>query len=244
MEDQDYILFETYLLGDLPEEDINTFELRLETDSKFKESFNTYKELSSFLEHKMKNEEASTTFQNNLKNISATYFEKQQSPKKIIRFKPWQYAMAASIALLIGITLFNNLSSPIYSDYANYESISFTVRGNQDGLLKTAEKAFNTKDFATAEVAFKELLLTDEQNSELQFYRGVTNIELNNFAIADWLLEGLKEGQSVYKNKATWYLALSNLKQKKYDVCLEILKTIPEDAEDYKSAQKLIDKLD
>ncbi|WP_308993135.1 hypothetical protein QLS71_008590 [Mariniflexile litorale] len=244
MENPDYILFENYLLGDLSKEEIIAFETRLESDLKFKNSFNTYKELSSFLEHKFENEPNSTAFQNNLKSISKTYFEKQESSKKVIRFKPWQYAIAASIALLIGITLFNNLSSPIYSDYANYESISLTVRGSQDGLLKTAEKAFNSKDFVTAEVAFKELLLTDEQNSELQFYRGVTNIELNNFAIADWLLEGLKEGQSVYKNKATWYLALSNLKQKKYDVCLEILKELPEDADDYDRAQKLIKKLD
>src|SRR5690606_27153121 len=183
-------------------------------------------------------------FQNNLKSISNTYFETQEASKKVIRFKPWQYAMAASVILLIGITLFNKLSSPVYGDYANYDSISLTVRGNQDGLLKTAENAFNKKDFAKAEVAFKELLLTDEKNAELQFYRGVTNIELNNFAMADWLLKGLKEGNSVYKNKATWYLALSKLKQKQYDASLEILKTIPEDADDYKAAQKLISKLD
>lgn len=244
MEDQDYILFENYLSEDLSEIEKNAFETRLETDSKFKESFNTYKELSSFLEHKFENEATSTAFQNNLKNISKSYFEKQEAPKKVIQFKPWQYAMAASIVLLIGITLFNNLSNPVYHDYANYESISLTVRGNQDGLLKTAENAFNNKDFAKADVAFKELLLTDEKNSEFQFYRGVTNIELNKFEVSDWLLKGLKDGNSVYKNKATWYLALSKLKQKKEAACLEILKTIPEDADDYKAAQKLINKLD
>lgn len=244
MENQDYILFEDYLLGELSETEKDAFETRLKTDSKFNESFNTYKELSSFLEHKFENEATSTVFQNNLKNISNTYFEKQDAPKKVIRFKSWHYAVAASVVLLIGISVFNNLSNPVYSDYANYESISLTIRGSQDGLLKTAENAFNKKDFAKAEVAFKELLLTDEENTELQFYRGVTNIELNNFAVADWLLKGLKQGNSVYKNKATWFLALSKLKQKQYDVCLQILKTIPEDAEDYKEVQKLINKLD
>ena len=244
MDDQDYILFENYILEDLSETEKDAFETRLKTDSKFKESFETYKELSSFLEHTFENEEASTVFKNNLKAISKKHFQKQEATKKIIQFKPWHYAVAASIALLIGMTLFNKLSNPVYDDYADYDSISLTVRGTQDGLLKTAENAFNTKDFAKAEVALKELLLTDEENSELQFYRGVTNIELNNFAMADWLLKGLKEGHSVYKNKATWYLALSKLKQKKYDASLEILKTIPEDAEDYKAAQKLIHKLD
>ncbi len=244
MKDQDYIQFENYLLGDLSKEDIIAFENRLETDSKFKENFNTYKELNSFLEHKFENETASTAFQSNLKNISKTYFEKQDAPKKLIRFKPWQYAMAASVALLIGVVMFNNLSTPVYGDFANYDSISLTIRGEQDALLHTAENAFNAKDFAKAEEAFKSLMVIEQDNVELQFYRAVANLELNNYAVAESLLTSLSKGQSAYKNKAIWYLALSNLKQKEYDDCLEILKTIPEDADDYKKAQKLIKKLD
>lgn len=244
MKDQDYILFENYLLGDLSKEDIIAFENRLESESKFKERFNTYKELSTFLENKFENEAASTTFQNNLKNISKIYFEKQEAPKRVVRFKPWQYAMAASIALLIGITVFNNLSTPVYSDYANYNAISLTVRGEQDALMHTAENAFNIKDFAKAEEAIKSLMVLDKDNAELKFYSAVANIELNNFETAETMLISLKNGQSAYKNKAIWYLALSNLKQKEYDECLEILRTIPEDADDYNKAQKLIKKLD
>ncbi|MDO7173385.1 tetratricopeptide repeat protein [Mariniflexile sp. AS56] len=244
MEDQDYILFENYLLGDLSKEDEVALEARLESDSKFKDSFTTYKELSSFLEHKFENEDASVAFQDNLKNISKTYFEKQEAPKKIARFKPWQYAMAATVALFIGVTVFNNFSSPVYEDFANYDSISLTVRGDQDALLKTAENAFNTKDFAKADEAFKSLMVMNKDNAEFQFYRGVANLELNKFDTAEGLLTSLSKGQSAYKNKATWYLALSNLKQNEFDDCLEILRTIPEDAEDYKKAQKLIKKLD
>ncbi|WP_445731026.1 tetratricopeptide repeat protein [Mariniflexile sp.] len=242
MDEQDYILFENYLLGELSKEEIIAFEARLENDSKFNESFKTYKELSSFLEHKFENETISTAFQNNLKNISKAYFEKQEAPKK--RFKPWQYAMAATIALLIGITVFNNLSTPDYGDYANYDSISLTVRGEQDALLKTAENAFNTKDYAKAEAAFKSLMVLEKDNAELQFYRAIANLELNKFETAESLLTSLSKGQSAYKYKAIWYLALSSLKQKEYDACLEILKTIPEDADDYNKAQKLIKKLD
>jgi predicted Zn-dependent protease len=244
MQDQDYILFENYLLEDLSKEGIIAFENRLETDSKFKESFNTYKELNSFLEDKFENEEASKAFKNNLDNISKTYFEKQDAPKKLIRFKPWQYAMAATVALLIGITMFNTLSSPVYEDFANYDNISLTVRGEQDALLHTAENAFNAKDFAKADEAFKSLMVLDKDNTELQFYRGVANVELNNFKTAESLLTNLSNGQSAYKNKAIWYLALSSLKQKDYDECMEILKTIPEDADDFEEAQKLIKKLD
>lgn len=242
MEDQDYILFENYILGELSKEELNAFEARLISDSKFSDSFNTYKELSAFLEDTIENEESSAAFQNNLKNISNKYFDKQETIKK--RFKPWQYAMAASVVLLISIVMFNTMSTPVYSDYANSESISLTVRGEQDALLHTAENAFNAKDYKKADDAFKSLMVIEKDNVELQYYRAIANIELNNFDAAESLLLPLKNGQSVYKYKAVWYLALSNLKQEEYDECLEILKTIPEDADDYKKAQKLIRKLD
>ena len=244
MDEQDYILFESYILGDLPETEKIAFETRLKTDTIFNESFNTYKELSSFLEHKISNDATSTAFQNNVKNISKAYFEKQETPKKAINFKPWQYAMAASVALLIGIVLFNNLATPSYSDYATHGNISLTVRGEQETLLQTAENAFNARDFVKAEEAFNSLMLIDGDNVEIQFYNAIANLELNDFETAEILLNNIKNGESAYKNKAIWYLALSKLKQNEHDACLEILKTIPEDAEDYGKAQKLIKKLD
>ena len=39
MQDQDYILFENYLSGDMSKEEIVSFEERLKTDSEFNQSF-------------------------------------------------------------------------------------------------------------------------------------------------------------------------------------------------------------
>ena len=244
MKDQNYIVFESYLSQELSQDEIIAFESRLKNEPDFNQAFNTYKELSSFLEHKFENEAASTVFQNNLKTISNTYFEKQETAKKGIRFKPWQYAMAASVALLIGIFTFNNFSNPTFNDYNNYETISLTVRGAQDDLLKTAENAFNNKDFVKAEAIFEQLLTKDGSNKELQLYKGIALLELDKFDEADSLFSRLSNTPSVYKSKAIWYLALSKLKQKNHNACLDILRTIPEDADDYKQAQKLINKLD
>tara|TARA_R110002049_G_scaffold65035_1_gene170886 strand:- start:167 stop:901 length:735 start_codon:yes stop_codon:yes gene_type:complete len=244
MKNENYILFESYLSNALPKDEVVAFEYRLKTEPEFNQAFNTYKELSSFMAHKFENEDASTAFQDNLKSISNTYFEKHEAPKKIIQFKPWQYAMAASVALLMGIFMFNNFSNPSYNDFNNYENISLTVRGESDDLLQTAERAFNNKEFAKAEVAFEQLITADASNAEIKLYSGISNIELNNFVTADKLLADLGLGNSAYKNKAKWYLALSKLKQENYDASLEILKTIPEDTEDYEQVQKLIKKLD
>jgi len=54
----------------------------------------------------------------------------------------------------------------------------------------------------------------------------------------------LKSGTSIYKNKATWSLALLKLKLKDYDACEGLLKTIPSDYEDYDTVEELLGKLD
>ncbi|MFL1012418.1 tetratricopeptide repeat protein [Flavisericum labens] len=248
MEDQNYILFEAYLSKELTKGEVVDFESRLKTDADFNQAFNTYKELNSFLEHKYQNEEASLAFEDNLKKISTEYFNKEktlgENKGKVRRFNFYKYAISACVVLLFGIFMFNQFSTPTYSDYNNYGAISLSVRGENDALLKTAETAFNNKDFAKADEAFKSLLESDSNNSELKLYRAVSNIELNKFEIAEGLLNQVRNGNSAFKNKATWYLALSKLKQEQNDACLEILKTIPEDTDDYKRAQKLIGKLD
>ncbi|MEP5340148.1 MAG: tetratricopeptide repeat protein [Algibacter sp.] len=248
MQDQDYILFETYLLEELSQEDVASFESRLKTDSEFNDAFNSYKALSSFLEHKFENEEATNAFQKNLTNISNTHFNKDKAVTEVKgtgkTFQFYKYAIAACVVVLFGIFTFNQFSNPSYSDFSNYDAVSLTVRGDNDDLLKTAENAFNAKDFASAEAVFKQLIAKDESNAEIKLYSAISNIELNNFASAEALLQDLKNGNSAFKNKATWFLALSKLKQNDNAACIVILKTIPEDAENYKQAQKLIDKLD
>ncbi len=248
MDDQNYIVFESYLLKELSKDETKAFEIRLDNDLEFNKAFVTYKELSSFLEHKFENKEASAEFQENLKKISDTHFNKtkeiSERKTKSKTFNLFKYAIAASVVVMLGVFTFNQFSNPTYNDFNTHEAIQLTVRGDQNNLLSEAEKAFNTNDYAKAEEAFKRLIEADTDNSEWKFYRAIANIELNNFEVADGLLETLQKGNSAFKNKATWYLALSKLKQQKGNECLKVLKIIPEGADDYEEAQKLIKKLD
>lgn len=246
MEDQDYILFDQYLQKELSKEAYANFEERLENDAAFKESFTIYKELSMHLKHKFEDDESANTFKTNLENISNNYFNDdndtvEQKPKRVSFFK---YAIAVAAILIIGATVFNKLSNPSFSDYNNYEIISLTVRGGDDGLLKEAEKAFNNKKFTEAKSLFNKILSKTPTNLELQLYKAICLIETNDYREADELLRKLSETNSVYKNKAKWYWALSKLKQKNNEACVKLLQQIPEDAEDYNRAQKLLNKLD
>ncbi len=248
MEDQDYILIEAYLSGELSKEDKFTFENRLGKDSEFKKAFITYMELNSFLEHKIGNETKTDAFKENLEKIAGEYFNKTQaSPvlkQKSKLFKFTQYAIAASILLLVGVFAFNQFSSPAYSDFNSHDPFEVTVRGENIGLLIKTTKAFNNKDYDKASIYLEKLLNENPENKEYQLYYAITNIELDRFEKADAILKELSQGNSAYKNKATWYLALSKFKQKDNEASMDLLKQLPETADDYKQAQKLLKKLD
>jgi hypothetical protein len=69
-------------------------------------------------------------------------------------------------------------------------------------------------------------------------------LETNKTKKAATVFEELSSGTSVYKDKATWNLALVKLKQKNYIECKEILLTIPQDYEDYVDVQVLLKELE
>jgi len=244
MQEQDYILFEDYLSGQLDTAQKEAFTNRLHNDLEFKKAFDSYKSTSQFLEGYLKNEEKTKAFKENLKAISTKYFDKKEASKKKFRgINPWYYSIAAAAMLAIGFFITQQFSSPSYENYAHYGNISLTVRGTDNKLLSQAETAFNNKDYQEAQSYFFQLLKTDTNNMELQLYRAVSLVELNNYSEADSLFNTIIKTPSVYKNKAIWYLALSKLKQGDYPASLNVLKTLPRDAEDYKEAQNLMKEL-
>lgn len=246
MNEELYILFENYLSNQLSEKEKIDFENQLQNDTSIREKLAIYKDLNGFLENKFSQE--SIDFKKNLETISKSHFEKstvneKQNKGKIIQFKPYYFAIAASIILVIGTWFMMQNSMPNYNDYNQHEDAYFTERGDIIKNLKLAQDAFNAKNYPEAITNF-EIVLKSYKKPEIEFYYAVSLLEVDKYAESEAIFNNLKSGTSIYKNKSTWYLALSNLKQKKYEETKEFLKQIPEDAEDYAKAQKLLDELD
>lgn len=243
MEEKDFILFESYLLGELSEAEQISFEDKLKVDIALQKSFNSYKEVFGLLENKFKDEAATNALTENLSKISDKHFKKASSVK-VIQFKPWKYAVAASLILLLGITVFNDFfSKPSYSDFVSHEPLSLTVRGGQDEFYKQAEEAFNTANYIQAERLFSEILTNNPDMVELKLYRAISLIELNEYTTSDKILEDIAKNDSAYKYTAKWYLALSKLKQEQYNDCELLLKEIPANTDVYQLAQDLLGAL-
>lgn len=248
MDDQDYIEFDQYLLGELATEELIAFEARLKSEPAFEKEFRLYKEVHAHLQHTLENETETNAFKENLKNISNTHFNKTEALAETLKkskvFRLGQLAIAASVVLFIGVFAFNQFSNPTYSDYNTHDPMT-VVRGAGDiEDLIVATKAFNNEEYIKANALLEKALEKNSENKELQLYYAITHLELDNFKAADALLTNLAQGNSAYKYKATWYAALSQLKQKNTAASITLLKQIPEDADDYKQAKKLLNKLE
>lgn len=244
MESKENELFEAYLEGSLPVGERTAFEEKLKTDIQFREEFTLFEDVYKVLTNKYSPER--NDFLSTLKKVDAEFIPStvSKSPKsKIISFKPWQYGIAASILLAVGLFLFNDFGKPSYSDFATHQEISLAVRSETDQVSKKAETAFNSKNYQEAIVYFDELIKNSPENTELQYYKAISLIETNHFPEAESILNNLSKGTSVYAAKAVWMTALSKLKQKDYKATKAVLETIPATSPEYQRAKKLLESL-
>ncbi|MFA9192084.1 tetratricopeptide repeat protein [Flavobacterium sp. FZUC8N2.13] len=241
MNEEKYLLFDQYLQGELSDEARLNFENQLSENLKLASDFETFKEVQIQLETKFDFAADRDAFTANLKAISKEHFKADKS--KVISLKPWAYLVAASVVLLLGLFLFNPSSKPGFEEYNQYENAYLTERGEGIDTLKQVETAFNAKDFKAAIPLFEAILKTNK-TAEIQYFYGVSLLENNQINQAEAVFNEIKSGNSIYKNKAIWSLALAQLKQKDYKGCKEILLTIPSDYEHYDKVQELLDKLD
>jgi len=246
MEELRYIEFESYLKNELTEIEKIAFEEKLQSDADFKQEFEIYKALETSLSSKFKNEESEQELRKTLTNLGTQFIKEEVSTKRkskvISLFNYKKLMVAASIALLIGFFIFKN-GNPVYSDFANHTNLEFTVRGDNNQTITNAETAFNAKNYKTA---FAQLTVLEAQfpnDIEIQLYKGICLLEMDKFSQAETIFETISRGNSAFLTKATWYKALSYLKQEQFEACKNTLKTIPESAEEYTQAKKLLRKL-
>ncbi|KLT67946.1 tetratricopeptide repeat protein [Flavobacterium sp. ABG] len=237
MNEERYILFDQYLQSELTVDEKANFEKQLSEDQEFSAEFEAFQIAQQQLENKFGIAAEREAFKENLMKISDNHFNKNKS--KVIALKPWNYAVAASVVLLVGLFFFNYTQKPIYEEYSEHEQAYFTERGDVNTALKQAEITFNAHNYKAAIPHF-ETALKESKTPEVQYFYGISLLEDNQYKKAETTFEELRSGTSAYKYKATWSLALSKLKQKDYIGCKEILRTIPQDYEDYVEVQILL----
>jgi tetratricopeptide (TPR) repeat protein len=241
MEEDIYTLIERYLAGELNPDENKAIEDRIKSDPDFAEKVALFRSLSENLKSRFSGEQDEQRLRESLQAISKAELTKKSG--KVISLQWYHWAAAASIAIL-GVFWFYTTTPtlPHYSQYAFHGSLSLAERGD-DSLVHKAEGAFNSAKYEQAVPLFNQLLEAEPDNTELQLYKGVSLLELDRYKEAESIFQAIKESNTVYRDRAIWYLALSALKQKDYDKCKAFLDQLSPDSEDHGKAEEILKRL-
>ena len=247
----DIALIEKYLAGELSNEDVRAFELRLSTDSELAENFKLYKSI----ENEMLADEDEMELKEDLSRHTKKYFSGDERSKVIpmwpVRKKRWIYAAvaaAACVALLLVLKPWQSqkfTNEQLYAQNAVPEDLPATLRGNnEDSLFIKATGLYNKKDYAAALLLLDSLTRMKPGESQLQLALGICYLRTNQFETAINIFDTLAAGQSLYKYTALTWKAYVFLRKDNKEACIAALKLIPADAPEYGKARKLIKDLE
>ena len=249
MNEEQYYIIEQYLNGELKADELRSFEQQLKTDASLAESLRIYQMLNTEMPSLLAQQTNAAEFKKILQQSSAKYFGKEEA--KIVSFssyKKYWFAAAASLIIIITSVLLrqdkNHDELELYAQYASHETISLVSRdSDSQRVLADATNYYNAGDFAAAIPFLESALLKDSSNIKYQITLSRCYTETGAYEKAFSFLNTISAGESVYKYEAVWLKALALLKQKKNEDCISLLKSIPQQADNYAKAQELLTQL-
>lgn len=204
---------ENYLSGDLNEQEIASFESRVQSDPVLNRELHTMREIDAAL---------SDNEMLDLRRALATMMDTERSERNerrtIRQYLPRIVATAATVALLIGVALFMSTSKPSSQDlfdqnFETYPSLYNTrsVQISKDEVVM-AMQPYDLGDFAAAKANLAALLERDPSRTDLVFYSGMCELELGNYQAAIGRLGEVRQSDfEILHEQSDWYTALAYL---------------------------------
>ena len=232
-----------YADGEMEASEIKAFESALSEDTELQSELKLYESVRGTLKSKLAPDKRDDEFKANLNQFRQQHFGvKDVKPTaKIISFNKLWYAAAI---LVVGLLIWAPWNKNLYNQYADTEMISFAERGsNNHADLQSATDAFNDGKFEEAAKILAPVVKKDSSNDMLRYYLGVAQLENDSVTLGRENLAIVAANQSLLKYDATFYIALSYLKEKNKGECKVWLNKIPKNAANYDKTQELLNDL-
>lgn len=224
-----------YFSKSLTAEQEKVFENLLENDTEFKAQFLFEKNLKEViksneidtLKSKLKGFEKDIS---NTTRIEKLNTEITKPNNSIFNYK--NYAIAASIALLMGWFGYNSFLGTNYSgmyddNFSTYPNTAYTItRGDtENSLEREAFVAYESKDYKT--VIEKLNAVPAEANKEyFNFYKAQAYLNIEDSKNAKVLFSEVVANNKSFVAESTWYLALISLKKENKNEAITYLEVL------------------
>jgi predicted negative regulator of RcsB-dependent stress response len=221
-----------YLDGELAGAEKQSIEQYLASDEKLQNEFDSLKETREAIKMYGLQQKVAGIHQQMMQEMQTTV-KKMSTARRMIRYS---IAVAASVVLIVagilGYNFYTLSSGKVFaSNYHSYELN--TARDIDTGLISPVEKAYREKEYSkAAEIYSRGGYITRKET----FLAGISFLESGNYTKAIVELKKVvayneASANSLFKDEAEYYLALTYIRNKDYDFALDILRSIKENPE-------------
>jgi len=220
-------LIERYLDNEMQEDERISFDKELEQNEILKKELEVYQAIVSEVKNGSKRRDLKDKLRDADKDLD------QEITLKPHSIKLWQYSIAASILLIIGIGAFyyyyntGDKYIAIADKYWEHDNGLAVTMGEDKSAFDAIMNAYKLKDYKQCNDLLQESLKQKPYNDTLTYYGAVIEHELNNDEIS--ISEFRKVAAlptSIFKEKSEYRLALLLLKSNKVKEAKSILSAI------------------
>ena len=209
---RDRHILQKYLDNELSERELSSFEQELKASPELMVDLDLYKEVDEAIA-----DTEVLDFRAQLTDLREET-RKSENGKRVFRFtRPWHYAASAALALLVAIGLATVLGRPLsnkdlFAKYMKPYELVLTNRSIDNDattlMMNRAQEFFNKGDYESAIGYFDEVLQINSDKMEAAFYKGESQMEMNQYAEANASFTTVIEhNDNLYVQKAEWYQA-------------------------------------
>lgn len=226
-------LIDEKLSGELMGEELEAFEKDLKDDPDLMAEFELHEEIDEAIQ-----ESEVIELRKKLDLVHDLTQNKKQPGllRTILRHKLSRIAAASFVVLLIitSLSLYllrpdGNMSNDNLFKIYYQPDAALIIRGtdSQNASLIQAFQLYENKEYVSALDHFAQVLESDGDNIPVQFYSGITNIELGQYRNALQPFNFIMEHkQNLYIERAEWYAALCYLKLNDNENAVELFRKI------------------
>jgi tetratricopeptide (TPR) repeat protein len=236
---------DSYVEGDLDEAGRQLFERELLTNNELALEFRLDQEINKALvDTELMDFRAKCIVAQNEYNL------KTKNVAKVVQFTRKYWYAVASLVLIAAVTgslvLFNPGGYSSEKLFKMYYKSGETVGISRSGNMVEALLFFSKKDYKAADEQFDQILKNEPNNFAVQYYSGISNLELKNYEKASLMFESiLAKGNNLYTEYAQWYLGLSYLVSGNNELAKGIFSQIASNPDHYysKDAKSILEKI-